>query len=114
MSHTIRRLVGPNGITRNVEPLTFMENLQSPFHFASTRGAAILVVAAGDAVLGRPMRVNVMGTSSDGERDKNGDDEQQSWSGAFETVSIAVHGSSILDLDCATQRQVEALTPTLS
>jgi hypothetical protein len=95
MSHTIRCLVGPNGITGNVEPLAFMENLEPPFHFASARGAAIFIVAAGDAVLGRPMRVDVMGTSSDRERDKNDDDEQQTWSGAFEAVSIAVHGSSI-------------------
>ena len=95
MSHTIRCLVRPNGITGNVEPLTFVENLQPPFHFASARRAAILIVAAGDAVLGRPMRVDVMGTSSDCERDKNDEDEQQSWSGAFEAVSIAVHGSSI-------------------
>ena len=95
MSQAIRCLVGPNGIMGNVEPLTFMEDLQPPFHFASPRGAAILVVAAGDTVLGRPMRVNVMGTSSHGERDKDDYDDEQSWSGAFEAVSIAVHGSSI-------------------
>lgn len=95
MCHAIRCFVGPNGITRNVEPLTFMEDLQSPFHFASARGAAVLVVTAGDTVLGRPMRVDVMGTSSDGERDESDDDEQQSWSGAFEAMSVAVHGSSI-------------------
>ena|SRR5215467_16325973 len=95
MSHTIRCLVGPNGIMRNVEPLTFMEDLQSSFHFASTRRATILIVAAGDTVLGRPMRVDVMGTSSACERDNDDDDEQQSWSGAFEAVSFGVHGSSI-------------------
>jgi len=27
MGHTIRCLVGPNGITGNVEPLAFVENL---------------------------------------------------------------------------------------
>ena len=94
MSHTIRCVVGPNGITRNIEPLTFMEDLQSPVHFASARRPAILIVAAGNTVLGRPMRVDVMGTSSACERDNEDDDEQQSWS-AFEAVSIGVHGSSI-------------------
>jgi len=72
-----------------------MEDLQSPVHFASARRPAILIVAAGNTVLGRPMRVDVMGSSSACEQDDDDDDKQQSWSGAFEAVSVGVHGSSI-------------------
>jgi hypothetical protein len=50
--------------------------------------------------------------SSDGERDESDDDEQQSWTGAFEAVSIAVHGSSIWI--CAQCSAMEAQAPALS